>query len=110
MKDTIYVHQFGAFSSKGGYNEIAPSTKYLISLIKKTLRPWYNNRVSLFSAEHLKIDHSHIRFTILSGLFTAMNENNQIRLQNFVFSKSQRQIVIVLDAEWNAIGDYVWFK
>jgi hypothetical protein len=91
LKETIYVHKFGSFSSKSGYNEIVPSTKYLISLIKKkhdTLRPWYDNRVSLLSSSHLKIDHSHkvtgrIRFQdvkIFSGLFTAMNENNQIRL------------------------------
>jgi hypothetical protein len=82
---------------------IVPSTKYLISLIRKkhdVLRPWYDNRISLLSAEHLKIDHSHkvtgrIRFKdvkIFSGLFTAMNENNQIRLQIFVFSKSLDEV------------------
>jgi ribonuclease D len=99
----IVVFKFGTFSSKSGYNERIPSTNYIISLIKKkhdSLKQWYDNRVSMLSVEHLKIDHSHkvtgrIRFNsvkIFSGLFTAVNEFNQIRLQNFVFSKSLEEV------------------
>jgi hypothetical protein len=54
----------------------------------------------MIPVQHLKIDHSHkvtgrIRFDgvkIFSGLFTAVTETNQIRLQNFVFSKSLDEI------------------
>ena len=103
LRETVIVHKFGQISSKNGFNEYIPSVKYLNSVFLKkhnSLRPWYDNRVSMIPVQHLKIDHSHkvtgrIRFDgvkIFSGLFTAVTETNQIRLQNFVFSKSLDEI------------------
>jgi hypothetical protein len=54
----------------------------------------------MIPVKHLKIDHSHkvtgrIRLNavkIFNGLFTAVTENNQIRLQNFSFSKSLDEV------------------
>lgn len=102
-KSQIVINKFGSLSSSSGYNEAFPSEKYIISLFKKkhdSLRQWYDNRVSMIPVKHLKIDHSHkvtsrIRLNsvkIFNGLFTAMNENHQIRLQNFSFSKSLDEV------------------
>jgi hypothetical protein len=102
-RQEIIVHKFGAFSAPNGYFEAVPSTKYIISLFRKkhdSLKNWYDNRVSMIPVTHLKIDHSHkvtsrIRLNavkIFNGLFTAVTENNQIRIQNFAFSKSLDEV------------------
>jgi hypothetical protein len=101
------VLQFSKFAENGEYHERVPSLKFVTKVFKikhDLLRDWYDGMVSSLSCSRAKIDHSfkvikRIRLNgakIFGGLFTVLNQSNQIRQQSFVFSKSLNEVTPIL--------------